>query len=212
MRTSLHPLRRTTAAISIFVAAALVAQVLAFPSRAEASHAPFTVFPVTQMDILDPNRAVFLSLEDAVTADLAEVHGVANDGLLTVWARDEIRAFMWARITEIIDTPAAQRTTGEQAIYDAMQEVTRLKNIEIAQISLDQYFEWDQLTCGYVPPPGFVHDAGAACGGSPLGGLFSGATPPSVDQFEAYGVALGFPKTVIEMVTASPSIIAPGSP
>ncbi len=135
------------------------------------------------------------SLEAEATADVAALHNVPNDSRVTLSARDEIRAFMYARLLKALNTPAANRTPQEQGWLDTWAELIRQNRMAVAQSALDEYNKWDNNPCTYTPPANFVvAPPTPTCeldGGGQLTGLTSTSwdSPPSLKQLEAYGAA-----------------------
>ena len=160
--------------------------------------APITVSGLDPWNriVQSPAAAAWYSLEAQATAMVAALHGVPNSRRVTLWARDEVRAMMFALLLEAIDKPTAERTVQEQEWLTTMQAVLRQRRVDTAQRALDEYDRWNANPCTYTPPFSYttppVRPQCALGGGGQLTAIAgtSWDSPPSLAQFQAYGAAL----------------------
>ncbi len=156
-------------------------------------------------------------LESEAKAYLAAVHQVPNDSRLTDWARDEIRAYVFARLLEIAQKPAndvanppsmadcaavtgtGQRACQDKIAYHTLKVLSQRAKIRAAQNAVNEYNRWLNDPCSYAwpapltgaPPYHGRTDVIAYCT-NPNIGLFTGAIPPSTEEFTAVGGAMEF--------------------
>lgn len=147
---------------------------------------------VLQSRPLDPGADAYLSLEDEARVAVATVLGVPNDRRLVHLARNEIRAYMYLRLMQVVKKEAtgSPLTAQEQAWYDVFRADVRSVRVRRAQAAVDEYERWENDTCSYQPPAGFGFTPLAvdpSCTGAPGGGLVK---PPTADQFRAYAAAI----------------------
>ena len=64
------------------------------------------------------------------------------------WARDDVRAQMWADLLAIIKKPAASRTLMEADVYSWFQRVVQQQNIKAANASIQEYLKYSGHTLG----------------------------------------------------------------
>jgi hypothetical protein len=137
-------------------------------------------------------------LESEAKAAVSVIHQVDLDSRVTDWGRDEIRAFIFARLLEIAEKPAADRTVQEQVALDKLTELVQEGRIRSAQAAVNEYAEWEGNKCGYLfpvgdDPTGYLDriDVQAACT-LPTNPDFQNPDPPSEEEFTAGGAAVAF--------------------
>ena len=155
MRT--RPLKGSTALVA---AVAMVLSVLAVP-RATPARADFgdphyyaqplfnldpgtTVGPRAIYAASDDQRAALAALETSATADVAADHGlsVSDSATMLAWARNDIRARIYADLLAIVEMPANERTADEQQDYQWVQAVVQRQAITAALDAIGEYNEW----------------------------------------------------------------------
>ena len=130
----------------------------------------------------------------------------SDRGKVMGYARDSVRAVLFADLLGIIDQPDP-RTEVEQGLVDVYAELVRQKRLIAAEFALSEYERWELVVCdnngfGYVPPLGFTYPSqGGACGG--IGGLFAGPIPPSSEEFIAYGTAHAYDRLSTDAQTVA---------
>jgi ribosomal protein S20 len=99
-------------------------------------------------------------LETQAIDEVIALHGLSTstaerDRVLT-WARDRVRAQLLAKLVDIINKPAAERTAEEQTLYDWLTIIVWQKRIEPAQKAWEQFQGWqnavEYATCSWQPP------------------------------------------------------------
>jgi hypothetical protein len=132
------------------------------------------------------------ALEAHAVADVLDQHLLPDADASTVmdYARNEVRARLFARLVEIFRKPDEQRTTREQAIADAYSNAVRHQREAAVEFSIAEYNAWAENPCAYTPPEGFTYTPRAdACSGTTLIVLFDRVNSPTVEEFLAYGAA-----------------------
>ncbi len=138
-------------------------------------------------------------LETEARAFVAAVHQVDNDSRVSDWGRDEIRAYILARLLDISKKPAAQRTAQEQTAYDTLQTLVHKSKVRAAQNALDEYNRWHASPCTYGWPDPltgadsyyFREGVYGPCV-DPNIGLYTSPVPPTKEEFTAVGSAMEF--------------------
>jgi hypothetical protein len=112
---------------------------------------------------------------------------------LLSWERDTLRTLLFDKIAMIINRAPAPVgcTSEEQAIVDALATLVGQKRLAAARFARSEYARWARNPCLYEAPPGFRYEIPSSCAG-PLGDLFGAPTPPSLEQFEAFGAAAAY--------------------
>lgn len=190
--------RRALAYVAI--GATVVTAAVAVPpgDRAEAAPTPLLVLvdDIVQRD--SDAYDAWRSLEAEARETVAAMRDVPNDTRLAWFARDEIRAVMFARLVSAIQAKASGATLSpnEAAWVDATTALVQKRRVAAAQSALDEYDRWDVDPCSYQPPAGYGFKEFAPCGV----GLGSLADPlaPSADQFTAYGTALNLDRVLLD--------------
>jgi hypothetical protein len=120
---------------------------------------------------------------------IATIHGWDSaDPRIYRWGQPDVWGAMYARLTSIINTPAAQRTPGENGIYSWFQDAVRQYKTKTAEFAQQEYDNWVSQQCAYKPSaPTPVYDPGIGCGTKTAAGLFVGARTPALEQFQAWG-------------------------
>ena len=143
-----------------------------------------------------PGAAPLYSLEAEATAMVAGLHGVPNDRRVTLWARGEIRAMMFARLMQAVEKPSDQRTVQETAWIDNVTMLLRQRRVTMAQNAINEYNKWYADPCSYKPPftyttPPVLPQCALAGGGqlTTIAGT-SWDHPPKLEQLQTYGAAL----------------------
>jgi VCBS repeat-containing protein len=183
--------RRTLAYVAA-AAIAVTAAVAVPPGGRDAVAAPVPL-PVLVDDIVQrtsPTYNAWRSLEAEARETVAAMRNVPNDTRLAWFARDEIRAVMFARLVRAIQEQASGATLSpnEAAWVAATTDLVRARRVAAARSALDEYDRWFVDPCSYQPPAGYGFKQFAPCGAG-LGALFD-PLAPSADQFTAYGTAL----------------------
>ena len=90
----------------------------------------------------------------------------------------------------IVNKPADQRTADEQTAVNDFASLIELQRWEAAQDAKAEYNKWAADPCGYNPPGPFsgTYDVYDYCNSIQIG--FGPPLPPSVQDFEHYGVYL----------------------
>lgn len=146
-------------------------------------------------DVYDMSQDLCLVLDtwqaEAVTK-VRTIRGITGgtDDQVRRFAKGDVRAELYARILQAIETPADERTADQQAVYEWAQNSQKRLNIAIAQQALDEFTEYDGPAgntfnspgwCTYTPPAPYTADrpdwSGCPTVHNPLGDLF--ALPPT---------------------------------
>jgi len=99
-------------------------------------------------------------LETQAIDEVIALHGLSTSteerARVVTWARDRVRAQIFAKLVNIINKPAAQRTAEEQMLYDWLTLIVWQKRIEPAQKAWEQFQAWqnavDFAICSWQPP------------------------------------------------------------
>jgi len=112
--------------------------------------------------------------------------------LVLRYARNEVRAALFAQIETAFQTQRTQRTPDQQFLVDAYTRLLLEKHAQGARAALKEYQKWRNDPCGYQPPPGFSYSAASACIG-----ISRAFTPesPGLRAFVAYGLARAYTGT-----------------
>ena len=174
------------------------------------SHAQATTCTPSQNSIIqvcDPGLAQFDS--DSVQAYLAAHSLPATDSsTLFQYARtdlrNELRAFEFARLLDIVLRAPVQRTTHEQAVYNALESRVWQHQKDQYQAAVSDRNSWESSPCAWRPDPdvanayALVYDAAPFCVPQPFTALFT--TPPQAPalsyflaaaQKNTFGTVLG---------------------
>jgi hypothetical protein len=128
----------------------------------------------------------------AIDAVLALHQLPASDrNRVLAWARDEVRATLFANLVGAYKKPADQRSADEATALAGLTRAVRQKRGQAAGVAIDQYNRWNQNPCLYTPPMGFSYERGTACGSSAFQ-LFGRPNPPSLADLQAYGAASAY--------------------
>lgn len=134
---------------------------------------------------------------------IANLHDLDDTSLVGRFARAEIRAYVYARLQNIVEKVlyGEDLTIQEKATYDALVEWYKRRNGYQAKNVLAEYQRWEADPCGYVPPtpppgslldvpPNPVRGTAACANANPLiqAWKFTKGTPP-VEVFEAWAQA-----------------------
>ncbi|HXG20905.1 MAG TPA: PKD domain-containing protein [Methylomirabilota bacterium] len=98
------------------------------------------------------------ALERQAIDDVLTLHGLpaADKDRLLAWGRDRVRAQLFAKLVDIINKPATERTANEQVLYNWLTNIVWQKRIEPAQKAWEQYLAWNNAvefaTCSWQPP------------------------------------------------------------
>ncbi|MBV9327273.1 MAG: hypothetical protein JO352_26290 [Chloroflexi bacterium] len=126
---------------------------------------------------------------DAVLA-LHQLPAGDRDRVLA-WARNDVRAALFANLIVAYKKPADQRTADEAAAVARLTQAVRQKRVDAADVAIGEYNKWAQNPCAYSPPAGFSYDRGTACARG-ANQLFGRPNPPSRADFQAYGAAAAY--------------------
>jgi hypothetical protein len=148
--------------------------------------------PVLPFDIVDAFPPIEHRAIDAVLAE-HQLPASDRDKVLS-FARDSVRAFLWGELLAIIAIAKDSRTADEQAIVDAYAELVRRKREIAATFAQEQFNQWQAFPCNYVAPEGFVYDGVNDSRWSIFNPLDPFPSPPSSEEFIAYGTAHAFDK------------------
>jgi hypothetical protein len=141
-------------------------------------------------------------LEARAKAQVAAMHGVANDDRLLVGARNDIRAAMYQQLFAI---KLKEETSGffsldaeERLISEAYFQRLRTMRTRAADAAIGQYDRWASNPCTYAFPAGTPLDPYRNPGCNQLGGIVAGADsfPPTFEQFQAAGAAIAYGDTI----------------
>jgi hypothetical protein len=171
------------------------AQIQVFARTCDPNHflAPMQIIQGCTLGGIVPEGVV----ERDVINDLLKVYRLpaSDESRLRVWERELIRAAIQDRIITFIQKNPAERTQHEQAVVSALTGLVKARRVLAATKALDEFNRW-LGNCPYTPPSAFNnYSESPLCGGG-LGGLFGGRTPPSFEQFQAYGAYLANEKLV----------------
>lgn len=136
-----------------------------------------------------PKSAAWDPLEVEARATVAQMHGVPNDVRIRRWAKEEVRATMFARLQQIAKDGAAA-TDEEKAALARLAELVKALKLDTANKAKELYIKWKQSPCTFVPPAGFTFDANDSLCATPVGSWFSNPTPPSAVEFQAYAASM----------------------
>lgn len=117
------------------------------------------------------------------------------------YARNEVRAALFADVAEAFQTLPAERSPDYQLLVDVYTPLVRDRLVRAATAAQDEYRRWRSNPCGYEPPPGFSYELGqGACVGASRA-----FTPesPGIDAFVAYGVKRAYADTAVDDPRAS---------
>ncbi len=136
------------------------------------------------------------TVQDTLAAyDLADTP-LTRQRLLT-WGRDALRAALFNRLLGIIDEDPSARTALEQKVYDAFSDEAHTRILAATEDAQAEYQRWLLDPCAFRPPAPFTYRAPDACLSQTAGallGLFGAAQPPTLKEFEAYGLYDAFPE------------------
>ncbi|MEE4380238.1 MAG: hypothetical protein V2J55_22350, partial [Candidatus Competibacteraceae bacterium] len=118
-------------------------------------------------------------------ADLSRVSRVMG------YARNDMRALLFAKLLNIAEMPPSERTSDEQLIAEAYANELQETRIAAIEFSIDEYQRWESAPCDYVPPEGFIYEpAPIYCDGTfSLTEILANVQPPLLEDFIAYGAA-----------------------
>jgi alpha-tubulin suppressor-like RCC1 family protein len=133
-------------------------------------------------------------LESQAIASVLQQYGLPeSDGPLVLrYARNEVRAALFAEIEAAFQTQRAQRTDDQQLLVDTYTRLVREKHAQAARAAWNQYAKWQAQPCSYRPPPGFSYSAASACIG--LSQVFTPESP-GLQAFVEYGVSMAYTGT-----------------
>lgn len=98
------------------------------------------------------------ALERQAIDEVLTLHGLpaADKDRLLAWARDRVRAQLFAKLVDIINKPATERTANEQVLYNWLTNIVWQKRIDPAQKAWEQFEGWqnavEYATCSWQPP------------------------------------------------------------
>lgn len=145
----------------------------------------------------DPGWAL---LEARAKAQVAAMHGVANDDRLLVGARDDIRAAMYQQLFAI---KLKEETSGflaldaqERLISVSYFERLRAMRTRAADAAIAEYERWERNPCNYAFPFGAELAVYRNPGCGQLGGIVAGDIPPTFEQFQAAGAAIAYGEAI----------------
>ena len=152
------------------------------------------VVPVGTPDVIvqdcDWREIGYTALESQAIDNLLELHQLpASDrSRIRAWERDAVRGLVFTKLMAMILKDPVDRTPGEQALVDAIEDFVNLRRVRAAQFSLSEYDRWAANPCTYGPPHGLpaFHDY-AWCAGT--GGLLRGVISPTLQEFLQFGYA-----------------------
>jgi hypothetical protein len=138
--------------------------------------------------------AADVNLETQAINSVMQAHQLpANDkARLSGWARDELRAVIYANLVNAFAKPTAQRTADEQAAIKTLIAAVRENHVLAATVAQQHYTKWAAYPCSYVPPGGFTFDQGTSCA-TGVGTVYSTPEPPPLSAFQAYGASAAYP-------------------
>lgn len=139
--------------------------------------------------------AALSSLEKQAVHDYIAVLNLLPEDYFRViyYQRDDARAVVFARLVKAARTPAAQRSNNEQLVLDWFGRVIQDKRVEAAGFALDEFHKWQVDGCNYMSPEGFSWKPNAsACSSTPNPVASPQLKPPSVEEFQSYGLAFAY--------------------
>ena len=135
------------------------------------------------------------ALQEEAVQDTLTTHALADTPLarqrLLNWGRDALRAAMYNRLLGIIAEDPISRTTSEQALYDRLGDELHTRMVAAAEDAQAEYQKWLHDPCTFRPPAPFSYSTPDACLSQTEGallGLFGAPQPPTLKEFEAYGL------------------------
>ena len=145
----------------------------------------------------DPGWAL---LEARAKAQVAAMHGVANDDRLLVGARNDIRAAMYQQLFAI---KLKEETSGffaleaqERLISVAYFERLRAMRTRAADAAIAEYRRWERNPCSYAFPFGADLAVYRNPGCGQLAGIVAGDIPPTFEQLQAAGAAIAYGEAI----------------
>jgi PKD repeat protein len=135
----------------------------------------------------NPNPLLQQLTADAVQSVLGAHQLPAGDAArVTSYARDSLRAYVFTALLEIVkkDAPDAEEQQLIQYYADKVKEL-RVRQAGVAE---DEYYKYALSPCDYTPPAGFTFQKPTDCA-TPFGALFGTPAHPSIEEFQAYGIA-----------------------
>lgn len=146
---------------------------------------PPTEDTIRVMQLLD-------ELEKEAVDEVLAAHGLppSDRQKVLAFARDDVRAAIYIRLLEIFDT--VFRTPDQQLIFEFFGLHIVHKRSFAAWYSVQEWHRWEADPCAYQPPDGFSYTPDQSICATPIGGLFSGVSPPSFEEFQAYGAQAAY--------------------
>jgi hypothetical protein len=133
-------------------------------------------------------------LENQAIESVLQQYGLPESArtLVLGYARNEVRAALFAQIQLAFETQRDQRTADQQLLVDVYTRLMREKHAQAARAAWNEYQRWRSKPCTYQPPSGFSYSAASACVG-----LSQAFTPesPGLKAFVSYGVSLAYTGT-----------------
>ncbi len=107
---------------------------------------------------------------------------------VSAWGRGALRAWLGARVFEIAAKLEAERSPVEQAIAERYEEDIRRMRVNAVEFAISEYERWEDNPCTYTAPEGFSYTGAAPyCSGGSLINIFDTPSPPTKEEFLAYG-------------------------
>jgi hypothetical protein len=136
---------------------------------------------------------------DAVNAALG-MHDLRSSAAAVIYTygrtdlRDSIRGQIVTILLGIINTPASQRSTHQQNLYNWLQALVQHNEIAEYTQALNQFELWQSNPCMFTLDPTIAkqyslsYDGTPFCFGGSLNSSFSGPSVPAESYFTAYGL------------------------
>lgn len=135
------------------------------------------------------------SLQSGSEAIFRGIHGLDdNDERVYDWGQADVAGLMYARMLNIINTPAGDRTADENGAYHWFQQLVHKYQVDSAVNALTEYKNWQAQQCAYKPKaPTPTYDSGLGCHSlddtsDPIvGAVAAGAKVPRFQDLQSWG-------------------------
>jgi Dockerin type I domain len=151
------------------------------------------------------NPQAISDFETAGINNWLDAHSLPHDNTVLTYGRadlrNELKAFLLASLVGIIQTPAAQRTANDQAVYDWLQANLQQLEIQYYTAAINEWNKFQNNPCGYTLDPDIAKQYNLTYNSAPFcyPQLYSGLSTPAVPEpnyflavglKSAYGAAL----------------------
>ena len=109
-------------------------------------------------------------LEDRAIASVLQQYQLPDSArpLVLKYARNEVRAALFADIEEAFQTSPAERVPAT-LLVDVYTRLVREKHVQATRAALNEYRRWQNNPCGYQPPSGFSYNHRQVLASGPRG-------------------------------------------